>query len=305
MTSKTPARTLHGMTLLDSQTAVLDANVERTQRVSGFQSPASLNSDLATPAASAQPRGVEGPPTGAQAKLVSEANAELDARTAEHLAHPLQVLFAQRDRALVALAEEQAKRRQLEADIQLRAAANAASTQNLLAEAAAAQKLEHEAELSRVRDELVTLQAQIDAAQVEVDETRLEAIKLQEERDDAIRATDDVRLEMSGEMEAALRKTEDMQLQLDHVRRLWEDDQERSATELDAVNERLTEALGQLAEARAALAQSIPAGQVAQLQAQNEELRLRLNAVLASQSLPPSSEAAPPSVLPENPFARS
>lgn len=90
--------------------------------------------------------------------------------------------------------------------------------------------------------ELEALQQALDAANAEIDETRADALRLQEERDDAIRATDDIRLELMSEIESARDETFQLETRLDEAHRLLEDARDQAQGEML----RLTEEIGDL-----------------------------------------------------------
>ena len=117
---------------------------------------------------------------------------------------------------------------------------------------------------------LHSLEQALAAANNEIDETRADALRLQEERDDAIRATDDVRLELLSELEGARDEAFQLETQLDEAHRLLEDSRDQARDEVL----RLTEELADLR---------------AELDVQNAEvgrLRSRLLAHVASASWP-------------------
>jgi len=114
--------------------------------------------------------------------------------------------------------------------------------------------------------ELAELQRALEAANAEVDETRADALRLQEERDDAIRATDDIRLELMNELESARDETFQLENRLDEAQRLLDDARDQAQSELQRLSEELTDLR-------------------VEFEAQNEELR-RLRARLVAQVVP-------------------
>jgi hypothetical protein len=103
--------------------------------------------------------------------------------------------------------------------------------------------------------EIRDLCAELDAANAEIEETRADAIRLQGERDDALRATDDLRLQLLSELEAARDENIELQAQLDEALRTIEDsrdhareEQLRLIEELDALHQELGACWKKLAE---------------------------------------------------------
>jgi uncharacterized membrane protein len=107
-------------------------------------------------------------------------------------------------------------------------------------------------ELERENRELFE---QLEAANAEVEETRADAIRLQLERDEALRATDDLRLQLLSELETARDENIRVQAQLDDALRTIEDnrdqareEQYRLIEELDALHQELGVCWKKLAE---------------------------------------------------------
>jgi uncharacterized membrane protein len=107
-------------------------------------------------------------------------------------------------------------------------------------------------ELERENRELCE---QLDAANSEIEETRTDAIRMQVERDDALRATDDLRLQLLSELEAARDENIQVQAQLDEAMRTIEDNRDhareeqlRLIEELDALHQELGVCWKKLAE---------------------------------------------------------
>lgn len=179
---------------------------------------------------------------------------------------------AEQDRFIGSLmAEHEAKLRELEANCE-----------RLRAELEASRADEHDADALDVtlvterawdEPELETLKRALEAANVEIDETRADALRLQEERDEAIRATDDVRLELMSELESSRDESFRLESQLDEAHRLLEDVRDQAREEVL----RLTE---EAADLRAELA------------ARNDELQ-RLRARLLAATGPGSRQALP------------
>ena len=117
------------------------------------------------------------------------------------------------------------------------------------------------------------LQRALDAANTEVDETRADALRLQEERDDAIRATDDMRLELMNELESVRDEAFQLETRLDEANRLLDDARDQAQGEVQRLSE-------ELADLRI------------EFDAQNEELR-RLRARLVAQVVPTARAPRP------------
>jgi chromosome segregation ATPase len=92
------------------------------------------------------------------------------------------------------------------------------------------------------------LRTELEAAFAEVDETRGQAARLQEERDEAIRATDDVRLELQGEIEAARDETFEVQTRLDALVRQLDDARDEARDEAMRLTEEIDDLRRQLDE---------------------------------------------------------
>ena len=105
--------------------------------------------------------------------------------------------------------------------------------------------------------EIRELCAELDEANAEIEGTRADAIRLQGERDDALRATDDLRLQLLSELEAARDENIRLQAQLDEALRTVEDNRDqareeqlRLIEELDALHQELAACWKKLAEQR-------------------------------------------------------
>jgi chromosome segregation ATPase len=110
------------------------------------------------------------------------------------------------------------------------------------------------------------LQHALDAANAEIDETRTDALRLQEERDDAIRATDDVRVELMSELESSRDESFQLESQLDELHRLLEDVRDQAREEVLRLTEELGDVRAELGaksaeiqRLRARLAHAVPA----------------------------------------------
>lgn len=96
--------------------------------------------------------------------------------------------------------------------------------------------------------ELEELQARLAAAFAEVDEARLVAARLQEELDEAIRASDDVRHELQADLDAARDETFELQRKLDATLTALDDARDAGRDEAVRLNEELDEVQRQLDE---------------------------------------------------------
>lgn len=90
-------------------------------------------------------------------------------------------------------------------------------------------------------EQLEALRNELELAFAEVDETRQEAARLQEERDEAIRANDEVRLELQGEIERARDETFEVQQRLDEALRELNDARDEARDEAMRLTEELDE----------------------------------------------------------------
>jgi uncharacterized membrane protein len=111
------------------------------------------------------------------------------------------------------------------------------------------------------------LRSELDAANAEVDETRADAIRLQKERDDALRDADDVRLHVAPEVAAARDAEIQVQGQLDEALRMVDDgrdqaseEQWRLIEELDALHLELAACRQELATCQQELAETRQTG---------------------------------------------
>ena len=219
--------------------------------------------------------------------LIRAHNQELSNRTRDLLALPLLVVTEQRDKALRLWASAQEKsqgeRRQLIAEQDRFITFLMTDHESKLAEirqqleAAKGELERHKAFLGlgpdsgsapvsgmagNTRQQIDALKQALGAASAEIEETRADATRLQEERDDAIRAIDDTRVELLGEVEAARDEAFRLETQLDEANRLLEDTRDQARDEACRFNEELSDARRELDE-------------------RNEEVR-RLRARLAS-----------------------
>lgn len=109
---------------------------------------------------------------------------------------------------------------------------------------------------------LEALRAELEGAFTEIDETRAEAARLQEERDEAIRANDDLRVELQGEIDAARDETFEVQTKLDATLTALDDahdeardDAMRLTEELDELRRKLDERTEEVRRLRERLGQ--------------------------------------------------
>lgn len=222
------------------------------------------------------------PTTGGTAvDRIRSKNEELLRRTGQHLQLALTVLTEQRDEALRDLAsadERSAKQRAELCDEQDRFITFLMEDHDKKVEAlsreltAAKQELERrralttepassrsgamseaeaadaDHEVKAAREQVDSLKQLLESAQAEVEDTRADAVRLQEERDEAIRATDDIRLEMIGEVEAARDETFQLQTQLDDAYRQVEDARDEARDEAYRASEERSELQRELDE---------------------------------------------------------
>jgi hypothetical protein len=102
------------------------------------------------------------------------------------------------------------------------------------------------AELTDVKLEVFRLKDLLEAAYAEADETRADAARLQAELDDAVRAADDIRLEVRLEVDAARDDAFRIQSQLDETNRLLEDARDQLRDEGYRFTEELDDARREL-----------------------------------------------------------
>lgn len=132
---------------------------------------------------------------------------------------------------------------------------------------------------------LEALQQALAAADAEVDETRADALRLQEERDDAIRATDDLRLDLLSQLEGARDEAFQLETRLDEATRLLEDTRDQARDETLGLREELLEVRRELVEVRRELVEVRR-----ERDAGNEEvrrLRARLSSYVVESGRPP------------------
>ncbi len=194
-------------------------------------------------------------------EAVRTANHQLEARTKEHLEAVVLVLIEQRDEALrtLAVAMEGAEKERAElvlehdkfvAFLMEEQDGKADSLQKELSAArqALARKdvLGASVSSSQVPSQLADIRRLLEAAYDELDEHKALVTRLEDERDQAVAAVDDVRVELYSEIEAARDEAIGLQGQLDEAHRELEDERDRARdaaieanTELDEVRREL------------------------------------------------------------------
>jgi chromosome segregation ATPase len=96
--------------------------------------------------------------------------------------------------------------------------------------------------------QIESLRRDLEAAFAEIDETRNEAARLQDERDEAIRATDEVRLELQAEVESARDETFEVQGRVDEMQRELNDARDEARDEAMRLTEEIDDLRRQLDE---------------------------------------------------------
>jgi hypothetical protein len=198
---------------------------------------------------------------------IRAANEELRLRTGDQLGVPIAVLVDQRDaayRQLEAARQEGDERDRAviaehdafitflmeDHESQLRQVADQLDrAREELGRERALRALEDsatESEPDDPRRQIASLQRELEAAYAEIDETRADTAHLQAQRDDALRAGDDVQVHACARVEAALDQAFQLQTDLDAANRLLEDERDAArdaslaaARELDAVRREL------------------------------------------------------------------
>jgi chromosome segregation ATPase len=207
---------------------------------------------------------------------IRAANQELQRRAGSALDLPLTVLVEQRNRALrevqaaraealrarkesieeqdrfIAFLMADYERQVVELQRELERAREAQERRRLLEPVASASNAaagEREPFASgSLENQIASLQDQLQAAYSEVDDTRSDATRLQEERDDAIRETSDVRYECQKQVELARDEATQLQWQLDEAERRLEDASDQARDEAYALSEQIDEARRELDE---------------------------------------------------------
>ena len=200
---------------------------------------------------------------------VRRANAELEDRVGDKLQLPLAVLINQRDRALRGLAEAHTHAEQSLRDLTTdhdrfvafvmhenaqRVAALEATLQTERARAVRAEvqvatlgavperaSQEFNQDLAEAQAEILELKEAVRLLEGEVEETRAEAVRLQGERDEAIRSTDDLRLDLLQDLEAARAEAADFQARFDATERALLDARDQARDEVAGLTEQIVE----------------------------------------------------------------
>lgn len=243
-----------------------------TAEVSGEHARRAGADDAAGPVASAE---------ATAAEAIIEANRELEARTQEQLELAIAVLLQQRDQALKAAAEATLRadeeRDKLNAEHDRFVAflmeeqdGRLDAVQKELSQAK--KRLERQQALGTAANVAVTTGATpqladvrrlLEEAYAELDETRAAVSRLEEERDQALAAADDVRVQIYTQVESARDEAITLQAQLDDAGRQLEEAQDRARDEAIELTARLDDAKRELDERR---------GEVTRLRARLSEL---------------------------------
>jgi len=93
----------------------------------------------------------------------------------------------------------------------------------------------------RVPDDLFDLQERLQASVAEMEDTRADAARLQEERDEAIRETSDVRFECARQVEQARDEASDLQWKLDELTRRFDDERDQAREQAFQLSEQIDE----------------------------------------------------------------
>lgn len=213
---------------------------------------------------------------------IRAANAELQRRAGSALELPLSVLVEQRDQALRAAESARTQAWQLRREmveeedrfIAFLMADHERQVAELRRELASAREgFERQRSLEPVpivsvthssgsqpppatgrtmtEHQISSLQERLQAAYVEVDDTRADAARLQEERDEAIREISDVRFECQKQVEAARDEASQLQWQLDDAERRLVDAGDQARDEAYTLSEQIDEARRELDERNA------------------------------------------------------
>ncbi|HEY8944089.1 MAG TPA: hypothetical protein VIM73_07500 [Polyangiaceae bacterium] len=215
----------------------------------------------------------------AEDDAVRAANRDLEARAGNALNTVVAVLAEQRDRALrsasTVQAQLQAQRDAMAAEqdrfiaflmadhekqlgeLQKKLAATKAELERRRAlepilPVATNAAVEHASEsalresLAAAERQITSLQELLQAAYAEVDDTRADAARLQEERDDAIRKIEEARVEFATELDAVRTEANELQWQLDAAQRRLEDTRDEAREEAHRLIEEMDEMRRQL-----------------------------------------------------------
>ena len=220
--------------------------------------------------------------SGQQARVnatIVSLNQEFRVRTDNLMSVPLAVLIDQRDRAVQALEEanelieQQHAQMQAEQDTflaflmedhqkqlaaleqQLSQAKLALERQAVLAPVIHSPLATGDGELrqslTQAEEHIATLREQLENAYREVDESRADGWRLQEERDEAVRTTDEIRIELLTELDATRDESAKLQLALDDAKRAVEDNRDEAREETSRLLEELESAKNECDERRA------------------------------------------------------
>lgn len=186
-------------------------------------------------------------------EAITEANREFEEAVGHSLELPIEVLIQQRDQALTYQVESSQALHKVSRALTTVREESARQCATLRRQLQLAWE-----ELDRLRRaaaqddgsapsaDATELRAALADAQREVEETRAEAARLQDERDEAIRETDDVRFELYSQVEAARDENIELQSQVDELQRLLDDTREEAATTMARLEAELEEARQQL-----------------------------------------------------------
>jgi DNA repair exonuclease SbcCD ATPase subunit len=105
--------------------------------------------------------------------------------------------------------------------------------------------------LTQAEEHIATLREQLENAYREVDESRSDGWRLQEERDEAIRNTDDIRNELLAEVDGSRDEIAKLEQSLDEANRALEDARDEAREETSRILEELESARNECDERRA------------------------------------------------------
>jgi chromosome segregation ATPase len=105
--------------------------------------------------------------------------------------------------------------------------------------------------LTMTEHQIASLQERLQAAYAEVDDTRADAVRLQEERDEAVREISDVRFECQKQVDAARDEAVQLQWQLDDAERRLLDAADEARDEACTLSEQIDEVRRELDERNA------------------------------------------------------
>jgi chromosome segregation ATPase len=189
---------------------------------------------------------------------IRAANAELDRRSAQYLEAVVSVLIEQRDTALERLEQLEVERHDWQAQSEQLEADHRRAVESMLSL--------HQKELDALTRQLellkesstqappVTVESpaadatgrQLEAVQAELEAIRADALQVQAERDRALVAVDDVRVELMPELEAARDEAIDLQARLDDEEQRADQIRDDADAEICRLNEEILELRQQL-----------------------------------------------------------